>query len=62
MDIDPKDEVIYEDIEVKTSKKVGDDVAMDDESEAPAAAIKKLKEKINAAFLEIHLDQILLFH
>jgi molecular chaperone GrpE len=41
-----ENDVIYEDIETKTSKKVGDDVVMDDESEAPAAAIKKLKEKI----------------
>lgn len=42
-----ENDVIYEDIETtKTSKGTGDDVVMDEESEAPEALVKKLKEKI----------------
>jgi len=43
---DTKDDIIYEEEDQKTTKKVVNDVVMDDESEAPEALIKKLKDKI----------------
>jgi len=40
------DDIIYEENEKKATQKAADDVVMDDESEAPEALVKKLKEKI----------------
>src|ERR1035437_1857699 len=44
---DEKDDVIYEE-DNKVTQKVTDDVVIDDETEAPEALIKKLKDKIKA--------------
>ena len=41
-----ENDVIYEDSEGTSSKKGGDDVVIDEESETPEALVKKLKEKI----------------
>ena len=43
---DTNDDIIYEEEGKKATKKQVDDVVMDDESEAPEALVKKLKEKI----------------
>ncbi len=40
------DDLIYDEETKKTSKKVADDVIVDDEVEAPEILVKKLKEKI----------------
>jgi molecular chaperone GrpE len=43
---DINDDIIYEEEGKKSTKKVVDDVIVDEENEAPEALVKKLKEKI----------------
>ena len=43
---DTSDDIIYEEESSKATKKVANDIVMDEESEAPGALVKKLKEKI----------------